>query len=114
VSNAEPSPAANPTPSEPSPELAPTPVAPVEDLWAAAPTTDQLDGDRERLNLASASLRNTLARYQTAAPTILQEDVQILQDTLAKLDGSIYCIAAFGLVSRGKSAVLNALLGEKV
>jgi uncharacterized protein len=72
------------------------------------------DSDANRVNLAGASLRSTLARYQEKSPAGLQPDVQVLNDTLAKLDGGIYCIAVFGLVSRGKSAVLNALLGEKV
>jgi uncharacterized protein len=118
VSNAETSPPENSSASEPIVEPAPSPTA---DLWETEPSAalsasqpTALGSDGDRFNLASASLRSTLARYQETAPAGLQSDVQVLNDTLAKLDGGIYCIAVFGLVSRGKSAVLNALLGEKV
>ena len=46
--------------------------------------------------------------------TALQAERDCLNATLDKLDRRLICIAAFGLVSRGKSAVLNALLGQKV
>ena len=44
----------------------------------------------------------------------MQSDLDTLAHTLAKLEQTNYSIAAFGLVSRGKSAVLNALVGKKV
>jgi len=37
-----------------------------------------------------------------------------MKSTLDKLDQQVIRIAAFGLVSRGKSAVVNALLGQKI
>jgi uncharacterized protein len=80
-----------------------------EQLVAAQP--EVLD---DRFGLARASLRNSLARYQENAPAGSQTDVAKLTETLDKLDRGIYCIAAFGLVSRGKSAVLNALIGEEI
>jgi uncharacterized protein len=67
----------------------------------------------EGFDLARASLRRSLERYKVNPPGA-QSDVQILNSTLDKLDQSRYCIAVFGLVSRGKSAVLNALLGEAI
>lgn len=79
----------------------------------ASPTPASLDLDR-----AKASLRQSLSRY--AATTVgeisptLQSDLDTLANTLAKLEQSNYRIAAFGLVSRGKSAVLNALIGENI
>jgi uncharacterized protein len=67
-----------------------------------------------RFDLARASLRHSLSRYQDSPAIGLQDELKILENTLEKLDQGIYCIAAFGLVSRGKSAVLNALMGEKI
>jgi hypothetical protein len=44
----------------------------------------------------------------------LQTQLDVLAGLSSKLNQGLIQIAAFGLVSRGKSAVLNALLGEKV
>lgn len=77
------------------------------------------------LNRARASLRQALSWYgylrksgQLAANPelagLLKPEVEALNATLSKLDANIIRIAAFGLVSRGKSAVLNSLLGEKI
>ncbi len=77
------------------------------------------------LNRARASLRQALSWYgylrksgQLAANPqlagLLKPEIEALNATLTKLDANIIRIAAFGLVSRGKSAVLNSLLGEKI
>ncbi len=74
---------------------------------------------------ARGSLRQALARYSqlrreesksnsAEIQALLQAKLDILKSNLDKLDEGVIRIAAFGLVSRGKSAVLNALLGEKV
>ncbi|MEP0871766.1 GTP-binding protein [Trichocoleus desertorum AS-A10] len=74
---------------------------------------------------ARASLREILARHthrlrQFKLPNnlelqaALQTELESLATTLNKLDQGVIRIATFGLVSRGKSAVLNALLGQKV
>jgi small GTP-binding protein len=80
----------------------------------AAPT-----GDRDRqFDRARTGLQKVLARYQrsrgggAALAQILQPDMEKLAETVDKLDRFVVRIAAFGLVSRGKSAVLNGLLGE--
>ena len=44
----------------------------------------------------------------------LAQDIDRLTNLLDKLDQSVVQIAAFGMVGRGKSSVLNALLGEDV
>jgi ribosome biogenesis GTPase A len=44
----------------------------------------------------------------------LKPELEVLTSNLNKLDYSVIRIAVFGLVSRGKSAVLNALLGQKI
>jgi uncharacterized protein len=77
-----------------------------------------------RLSLARASLRQSLARYthlrqskknsNTKLEATLQNQLDILTFTSEKLNQNIIRIATFGLVSRGKSAVLNALLGQKI
>ena len=43
----------------------------------------------------------------------MREEIQAMKQALAKLEQRVFKIAAFGLVSRGKSTVINALLGEK-
>lgn len=77
------------------------------------------------LNRARASLRQALSWYgqlrksgelakNPALASVVKPQLEILNATLNKLDANIIRIAAFGLVSRGKSAVLNSLLGEKI
>ena len=78
-----------------------------------------------QLNRARASLRQALSWYShlrspkqrssnLELQAALKPDLEALTSTLNKLDQGVVRIAAFGLVSRGKSAVLNALLGQKV
>ena len=70
------------------------------------------------LNRARASLRRSLSQYtplqRSRQPLPVQRELEVLKSNLDKLDNGVIRIAAFGLVSRGKSAVLNALLGHKV
>jgi small GTP-binding protein len=44
----------------------------------------------------------------------VRQDIQNLKAALEKIEQQVIKIATFGLVSRGKSAVVNALLGQKV
>jgi GTPase len=44
----------------------------------------------------------------------LEPELEELQQMLEKLENMVIQIAVFGMVGRGKSSVLNALLGEKV
>ncbi len=77
------------------------------------------------LNRARASLRQALSWYGNLRKSpqassnpelaaVVKPQLQILTSNLDKLDCNLICIAAFGLVSRGKSAVLNALMGQKI
>ncbi|OUL21218.1 GTPase [Nostoc sp. T09] len=77
------------------------------------------------LNRARASLRQALSWYGylrksghlSSNPELagfVKPELEALSTTLNKLDSNVIKIAAFGLVSRGKSAVLNALLGDKI
>ncbi len=81
-------------------------------------TTNSPIPEASDLDFARASLQQSLSRYaakqvEEISPS-LQRDLDTLAHTLTKLDQSIYSIAVFGLVSRGKSAVLNALVGQKI
>jgi uncharacterized protein len=88
------------------------------------PATAALNPEAQHLQSARASLAATIANYQqclTAAiarpdarslQALLEKELAQLATTLDKLDRRIVRIAVFGLVSRGKSAVLNALVGE--
>jgi GTPase len=44
----------------------------------------------------------------------LESDLEGLQQMLDKLEQQVVQIAVFGMVGRGKSSLLNALLGEEV
>lgn len=76
------------------------------------------------LNRAKASLRQALSWYShlrksgrspaSRDPGLVKPEIEILNAALNKLDSNVIRIATFGLVSRGKSAVLNTLLGEKI
>ena len=77
------------------------------------------------LNRARASLRQAISWYgnfrKPGHPSsnpqlagLVKPELEALTSTLNKLDNNVICIAAFGLVSRGKSAVMNALLGQKI
>lgn len=70
------------------------------------------------LSLARASIRRSLAQYNPLLrqdPTLaIQPELKTLKANLEKLDQNVIRIAAFGLVSRGKSAVLNGLVGQKI
>lgn len=73
---------------------------------------------------ARTSLRQTMNRYSrwqtqrrgasAEMKATLKTQLDIIAANLDKLDQSLVRIAAFGLVSRGKSAVLNALLKQKL
>ncbi|NJR50440.1 MAG: DUF697 domain-containing protein [Leptolyngbyaceae cyanobacterium CSU_1_3] len=75
-----------------------------------------------QLQRARSSLRQTFTSYSQylrssknlALQNSLKTELDLLANTLNKLDNAIVRIAVFGLVSRGKSAILNALLGDKV
>ncbi|AFY35727.1 GTP-binding protein [Calothrix sp. PCC 7507] len=77
------------------------------------------------LNSARASLRQALSWYgylrksgqMSSNPELaglVKPELETLNSALNKLDSNVIKIAAFGLVSRGKSSVLNALLGDKI
>ena len=81
------------------------------------------DSQNTHIQQARNSLRQSLSRIsqmrrhkgkETQLQATLQTQLEILNASLKKLDQCLIRIAVFGLVSRGKSAVLNALLGESL
>jgi hypothetical protein len=76
--------------------------------------------NRTRATLRQAlSWYSNLRRYQNNLPDVelqaaLRNELEVLKSSLDKLDQGVIRIATFGLVSRGKSAVVNALLGQKI
>jgi uncharacterized protein len=93
-----------------NPETIPTPSVPATSAKEDRPETDC---DRARASLQQSLSRYAADKVGTVSPS-LQGDLDTLAATLAKLEQNNYRIAVFGLVSRGKSAVLNALVGEKL
>ncbi len=65
---------------------------------------------------AQDSLRNIVQNINLSPEeqSGLEAEINYLTAMLDKLDQSVVQIAAFGMVGRGKSSVLNALLGENV
>ena len=99
----------------------PTP-SPTSDVPGASPKPSQQQRLSSVLKRAQASLRQTIKRYSTdpqkGESTPLQADVQqqleqVSRD-LNKLEQGVLRIAVFGMVSRGKSSVINALVQQDV
>jgi small GTP-binding protein len=81
---------------------------------------DQLETDAVEQDVAveraRESLESTLASLKLTPEeeSALTGELKQLRDLTRKLDETTIEIAAFGMVSRGKSSVLNALLGQDV
>jgi uncharacterized protein len=79
--------------------------------------SDAPDPQRLSYDRAIACLSSRLTRYQKAPVELkaqLQPQLEALGSLQQKLAQPLIQIAVFGLVSRGKSAVLNALFGEPI
>lgn len=76
------------------------------------------DEIQEQLNYQQAqeSVRSLVNHLDLTAheQTGLETELNNLTEMLEKLEHSVVQIAAFGMVGRGKSSVLNALLGENI
>lgn len=92
----------NPQPSQPNPD--------------AGRQTSPTGRNRQdsHFNSARASIRRALSGFSPKLRASLRPEIEVLNNTLQKLDQGVIRIAAFGLVSRGKSAVLNGLVGQKI
>lgn len=92
-----------------------------DDKWNVQDLEETLlsfEAIQEALNYQQAqhTLRNLVNRLDLTAQeqTGLEEELDNLTTMLAKLEQSVVQIAAFGMVGRGKSSVLNALLGQTI
>ena len=70
-----------------------------------------------------ASLQDSLSRYTNnlsnypkniALQAAIKKELQVIKIALEKVNNNVVKIATFGLVSRGKSAIVNALVGQYV
>ncbi|MHB1560530.1 MAG: DUF697 domain-containing protein [Isosphaeraceae bacterium] len=77
--------------------------------------TAAADPDRA-VEQARESLEETIAglKLTPEEETALADELRQLRELTQKLDETTIEIAAFGMVSRGKSSVLNALVGQEV
>jgi small GTP-binding protein len=87
--------------------------------------TEKQSPSQNHLSKARASIQQALSWYSSfrrhwnyppnaELQAEVRDDLQNLKAALEKLDQQVIKIAAFGLVSKGKSAVINALLGQKI
>jgi uncharacterized protein len=79
--------------------------------------SDTLDSQRLGYDRTIACLSSRIARYRQVPVELkaqLQPQLEALSGLQQKLTQPLIQIAVFGLVSRGKSAVLNALFGESI
>ena len=84
-----------------------------------------LSQENNYFNRARASIQQAISWYGNARrhgqyspdeglQTTVRSDLQSLKQALDKLDHKVLCISTFGLVSCGKSSVINALVGEEI
>ena len=98
-------------------------VNPLDELNPSVATVPDLDAVLDHLDETDAlvvrardSLEATIGdlKLTPAEEAALVDELAQLRALTAKLDEGTVEIAAFGMVSRGKSSVLNALLGQEV
>jgi small GTP-binding protein len=94
-----------------------TPLEPANDPALIA-MLDELErqNESELVEKARESLEETIngLKLTPEEETALASELKQLRELSQKLDENTVEIAAFGMVSRGKSSVLNALLGQEV
>jgi len=113
-----PEPEPEPPQAEPAPPQTPHDhdhILSAEEEEALAEFLGGLDAKADLTSRAKESLEETLAglKLTREEENALADEIRQLRDLAVKLDENVVEIAAFGLVSRGKSSVLNALLGRE-
>jgi GTPase len=105
-------------PREHNPQFPPTPLNPRDLDQQLESTIFSFSDIQAQLNYkqAQTALRDLVENLDLTPPERagLESAIGDLQGMLDKLERSVVQIAVFGMVGRGKSSVLNALLGEKV
>ncbi len=85
-----------------------------QDLSANTPDSDRQTSLRDRAVLGLQQLIHQHGELPSELQSELQNQLGVLTGLLHNLNQNLIQIAVFGFVSRGKSAVLNALLSEPV
>ena len=100
----------------PPDESAPTPASSPVSEPKLDDVLEQLDRQEQWVDKARASLEETIRELKLTPEEerVMAFELAQLRDLSRKLDEQTVEIAAFGMVSRGKSSVLNALLGHDV
>ncbi|MEL7068088.1 MAG: DUF697 domain-containing protein [Cyanobacteria bacterium J06581_3] len=100
----------------PSPEPIPVPASATESSFSERPVVEQArESLRQAIDRYIPQLKMTqLSDQELGRQAVVKDGIDQLTALMSKLDGSLLRVAVFGLVSRGKSAVINALMGEKV
>ncbi len=90
----------------------------VEEPDDLARTIDEFGTIQSQRNYqqAQATLRQILASLDLSQRerSGLESEIAELSTMLTKLDRAVFQVAVFGMVGRGKSSLLNALIGQKV
>jgi small GTP-binding protein len=96
----------------PDPDL----TAMLDDLERQAASANGSDSGADAVSKARESLEETIRglKLTPEEEAAVADELRQLRDLTRKLDETTVEIAAFGMVSRGKSSVLNALLGRDV
>ena len=91
---------------------------PLEDPDNLSTTIDSFNTMQSERNYqqAQASLRQILVNLDLSQRERfgLEAEIAELSNMLLKLDRSIFQVAVFGMVGRGKSSLLNALIGKEI
>jgi GTPase len=98
-----------PDPSGDSPSLPDPALTAMLEQLDEIPQDDVVEKARESLEETLGGLKLTPEEERA-----LGDELRQLRDLSKKLDDNTIEIAAFGMVSRGKSSVLNALMGQEV
>ena len=103
-----------------------SPDIPAHNPVSPSQETAEFDFQTSHLNRTRSSLKRAIARYtpklrlsfrnsdELQRQAEVKSGLDSLSTLLKKLDSPVLRVAVFGLVSRGKSAILNGLVGEKV
>ncbi len=101
--------------SEDAPTMPSTETDPIDEVVEPLEQSARTEG-ADVVARARDSLEQTIASLHLSPEeeSALSDELKQLRDLSEKLDTNTVEIAAFGLVSRGKSSVLNALCGQEV
>jgi GTPase len=93
-------------------------MQPIDDSTSWDSAIDSLENIQSERNYQQAkdTIREMLVNLDLSQRerSGLEDEIAELSTILAKLDRSVFQVAVFGMVGRGKSSLLNALIGEQI